>query len=176
MSRPARSCSLMHAVVASHQACQFSSSFHHSRMSAPARLYLVYHRGLGYEPIIVVGRIVSVTFVGTALSSRWAAPRAPGPSVQHRDGPDRRAVAPADPQREPEEPEPPADDRLEIREVLVVGDAVLPAEQVDRVDLVRRVVGPRRVDAEALALVVAQPVRRRLVEARVLRRVLARAA
>src|SRR6185312_10231454 len=61
------------AVVASHQACQFSSSFHHSRRSAPARLYLVYHRGLGYEPIIVVGRIVSVTFVGTALSSRWGA-------------------------------------------------------------------------------------------------------
>jgi hypothetical protein len=58
----------MHAVVASHHACQFSSSFHHSRRSAPARLYLVYHLGFGYEPIIVVGRIVSVTFVGMALS------------------------------------------------------------------------------------------------------------
>jgi len=33
-------------------------------MSAPVRLYFVYQRGFGYEPIIVVGRMVSTTFVG----------------------------------------------------------------------------------------------------------------
>src|SRR6266545_2637321 len=96
--------------------------------------------------------------------------------IEHGHRAHRRAVAVPDPQRKAEEREPPADDLAQVREVLVVGDAVLAAEQVHRVDAIGRVVRAGRVDAEDLDLPLAQPIGGRGVEPGILRHVLARAA
>src|ERR1700709_1432437 len=78
----------------------------------------------------------------------WS-PSAPS-IVEHRHGADGRAVSAPDAQGEAEGPGPPAHAPPEVRQVLVVRDAALAAEEVDRVDAVGRVVGTRGVDAEHL--------------------------
>ncbi len=85
-------------------------------------------------------------------------------------------MATTDSQRKAEEREPASGDLSEVRQVFVVGDAGRAAEQVHGVDAIGGVVRARRVDTEDLRLSVAQPVRRALVEPRVLGRVLWRAA
>src|SRR5215471_15935577 len=60
MSRPASSWSLITTAVASACASAWGACLNATRVSRPSSWY-VYQSGLGYEPTIVVGRIVSTT-------------------------------------------------------------------------------------------------------------------
>src|SRR5690606_8316046 len=82
------------------------------------------------------------------------------------DGAGGAAVAAADLQREADEGEAPADQEVEVGEVLVAGDVVGPAHHVARVGLARRVVGGGAVHAERLDPAVHDPLAAGLAKAR----------
>src|SRR3954466_2774362 len=68
--------------------------------------------------------------------------------VEHCDGPYGRPGTAPDTQREPDECEPLPDQLVEVRQVLVVVDAMLPAHHVARVRTADRVVRAGGVHAE----------------------------
>jgi hypothetical protein len=88
--------------------------------------------------------------------------------IEHCDGSNWRVGAIADAQRETDKGRALADQLIEISQVLVVGDAVLPAHHVAGVDAACRVVRVGGVYPEDLDPLLDDPGAARLVEPRVL--------